>query len=207
MRLKDGADAERIGAREHAKIARTVPDRIGLARNMIVNRPANEIAAQARMKPVDAAAHPAIAKGRPDGDEASGARIGPVFESQAGEHAAHAMANDMNDLVFGPADKFPQTVDIIIKPLEHGLILELARPVTELAQAMPEGEHFLAIDHRSMDKDDRGGNGRFPFWIRPRHGNGHHPKIDAFLHAAIGIFHGILKSLILVAGTGSAPNL
>lgn len=161
---KEGADTEGVGAGEDAEIARAAPDGIARAEDVVMDGFAEEAGA-AVVESADAMADPAIEEGRADGDESARSRVGRVLEDLPDEDAAHAVADDVEDIPVGFPDEFLQGARVVVEAAEHGVIVELARPVAELPEAVAEEGHFPSVDDRAVDEDDGGPGGRFPFGI------------------------------------------
>jgi hypothetical protein len=132
-------------------------------------------------------ADPAVEQGRADGDEPAGPGIGLQLEGVPDQDTAHAVPDDMNCRPFGLLDEFLEQEHVFVQALEHRLVLEEARAVTKLAEAMAQRVHLLAIDHRAVDENDGGRRrrGRPPLRVQP--GGGHVTKIGRLPATAIRI--------------------
>lgn len=170
--VEDGADAAGISAGDHAEIPRAAPDRLARAEDMVVHGAPDQLETDVRFGAGVTMADPAIEEGGADGDEPARSRVGHFLENVPDKDAAHAVADDVNHLALRFADEVPELEHIFLEASPHGGIPELARLVTELAQAATEQRHLPAVDHRAMDKNDGGRGGGSPFRIHPGGGHG-----------------------------------
>ena len=158
------ADAEAVGAGEDAEVAGAVPDGIGLARNVVGNSFADHEAPQPGMQAVKTVADPAIDERRADSDESPRARIGILLEDLAHEDTAHAVGNDVDNVAVGAAEEILQAARVLVEPLHHGAIPELADIITERVEAFSKQAHFPSADDGTVDENHGGGGvgGRTP---------------------------------------------
>ena len=84
---------------------------------------------------------------------------GSSLEGVADEDAAHAVADDVEDVALGLAEEFPQPADVLVEAEHHGAVAELAHVIAETSQALAQQAHLPAADDGAVDEDD-GGAGR-----------------------------------------------
>jgi hypothetical protein len=103
---------------------------------------------------------PAVEKGRADRHQPARARIGHALEDVPREHAAHAVADDMDDVALRFRDELFQPRHVLLQPGEHGVVMELPRGVTERGQLPAQQHHFQAVHDRAMHENNRLAPGR-----------------------------------------------
>ena len=106
-------------------------------------------------------ARPAIGQRRADGHDAARAWIGRALEEQAGEDAAHAVADDVQRVGLGGGDEFGEPVEVVVERTGDRFPVELPHAVAEPLHPPAQDEHFVAGDDGAVDEDDDGaGAGR-----------------------------------------------
>ena len=153
---EERTDANGISAGENAEVARAAPNGIGGTCDVIGDGPSDHEAAKPGMKPIKAAADPAVEQRRADGDEAAWARIGILLEDLAHENAAHAVGHDVDDVAFRAGEEFLQATSVFVEALHHGAIPELADAVADRLEAFSQKTHFPAANDGAVDEDDGG---------------------------------------------------